>query len=42
MYITIAVSYWLTLGLAVVAAGFVVRIFVIQHDCGHGSFFKSR
>lgn len=32
----------LTLGLAVVAAGFVVRIFVIQHDCGHGSFFKSR
>jgi omega-6 fatty acid desaturase (delta-12 desaturase) len=25
-----------------VAAGFVVRIFVIQHDCGHGSFFKSR
>lgn len=42
MYVTIAVSYWLTLGLAVVAAGFIVRIFVIQHDCGHGSFFKSR
>jgi omega-6 fatty acid desaturase (delta-12 desaturase) len=42
MYASLAASYWLTLGLAVVAAGFVVRIFVIQHDCGHGSFFKSR
>ena len=28
--------------LAVPAAGFVVRIFIIQHDCGHGSFFRSR
>jgi omega-6 fatty acid desaturase (delta-12 desaturase) len=28
--------------LAVPAAGFLVRIFIIQHDCGHGSFFKSR
>src|SRR3546814_4759094 len=35
-------SYWITLPLAVVAAGFLVRIFIIQHDCGHGSFFKSR
>jgi omega-6 fatty acid desaturase (delta-12 desaturase) len=26
----------------VVAAGLVVRIFIIQHDCGHGSFFRSR
>jgi omega-6 fatty acid desaturase (delta-12 desaturase) len=42
MYVSLAASYWLTLGLAVVAAGFVIRIFVIQHDCGHGSFFKSR
>jgi omega-6 fatty acid desaturase (delta-12 desaturase) len=42
MYVSLAASYWLTLGLAVVAAGFVVRIFVIQHDCGHGSFFRSR
>ena len=36
------VSLWLTLGLAVVAGGFVVRVFIIFHDCGHGSFFRSR
>ena len=35
-------SYWITLLLAFPAAGFIVRIFIIQHDCGHGSFFKSR
>lgn len=35
-------SYWLTLALALPTAGFLVRIFIIQHDCGHGSFFKSR
>ena len=35
-------SYWITLLLAFPAAGFTVRIFIIQHDCGHGSFFKSR
>ena len=35
-------NYWLTLPLMVVAAGFLVRIFIIQHDCGHGSFFTSR
>ena len=34
--------YWLTLLLALPAAGFLVRLFIIQHDCGHGSFFKSR
>ena len=32
----------LALGLALVNAGFLLRIFVIQHDCGHGSFLKSR
>jgi omega-6 fatty acid desaturase (delta-12 desaturase) len=42
MYATLGTSYWLTLVLAVIAAGFVVRIFIIQHDCGHGSFFRSR
>ena len=31
-----------TLLLGVLAAGFMLRIFVIQHDCGHGSFFRSR
>ena len=34
--------YWLTLLLAVPTAGLLVRLFIIQHDCGHGSFFKSR
>jgi omega-6 fatty acid desaturase (delta-12 desaturase) len=34
--------YWLTLLLAVAAGGFLVRLFIIQHDCGHGSFFKTR
>jgi len=36
------ISYWITLALTIVAAGFLVRIFIIFHDCGHGSFFKSR
>src|SRR5207253_3166778 len=34
-------SYWLTLLLAVPTAGFLVRLFIIQHDCGHHSFFRS-
>src|SRR5689334_14537559 len=33
--------YWLALLLAVPAAGFLVRLFMIQHDCGHGSWFRS-
>ena len=37
-----AVSYWLMLPIAILAAGFLVRIFIIFHDCGHGSFFKSQ
>jgi acyl-lipid omega-6 desaturase (Delta-12 desaturase) len=39
---TITISYWLTLPLAILAAGFLVRNFILFHDCGHGSFFKSR
>jgi acyl-lipid omega-6 desaturase (Delta-12 desaturase) len=39
---TIEISYWITLLLSVLAAGFMVRIFIIFHDCGHGSFFKSK
>jgi omega-6 fatty acid desaturase (delta-12 desaturase) len=42
MYLSLAVSYWLTLPLAILAAGFLVRVFIIFHDCGHGSFFRSR
>ena len=36
------VSYWLTVALAPFAAGFLMRLFMIQHDCGHGSYFKSQ
>jgi omega-6 fatty acid desaturase (delta-12 desaturase) len=36
------VGYWLTLPLAIPTAGFLVRLFMIQHDCGHGSFFRQR
>ncbi|CDO04567.1 Fatty acid desaturase [Oceanobacillus picturae] len=39
-YQSLAVSVWLTLALAVVASGFVIRIFIIFHDCTHGSFFQ--
>jgi len=42
MYLSLAVSYWLTGALALLAAGFLVRVFIIFHDCGHGSFFKSQ
>jgi omega-6 fatty acid desaturase (delta-12 desaturase) len=42
MYLSLQVSYWLTGALALLAAGFSVRVFIIFHDCGHGSFFKSR
>jgi omega-6 fatty acid desaturase (delta-12 desaturase) len=34
--------WWLSLLLAVPAAGFLVRLFMIQHDCGHGAFFRHR
>lgn len=33
---------WLALALAAPAAGLTLRIFIIQHDCGHGAFFRSR
>ena len=36
------VGYWLTLLLALPAALMLVRLFMLQHDCGHGSFFKSQ
>jgi omega-6 fatty acid desaturase (delta-12 desaturase) len=42
MYLSLTYSYWLTLVLALPAAGLLVRIFIIQHDCGHGSFFNTR
>jgi omega-6 fatty acid desaturase (delta-12 desaturase) len=42
MWATLDHGYWLSLLLAVPAAGFLVRLFMIQHDCGHGSFFRHR
>jgi len=42
MYLTLDISYWLTLGLGMLNAFFLVRIFIIQHDCGHQSFIKNR
>lgn len=36
------VSWWLTMPLAVLAGVLLVRLFILFHDCGHGSFFKSR
>ncbi|VDG89373.1 fatty acid desaturase [Sporosarcina sp. ZBG7A] len=41
-YQALSVSIWLTLAICVVASGFVVRTFIIFHDCTHGSFFKNK
>jgi omega-6 fatty acid desaturase (delta-12 desaturase) len=41
MYQSLRVGYWLTLLLAVPAAFFLIRLFIIQHDCGHAAFFRS-
>lgn len=42
MYALVPVSPWLVVALSLPAAGMVVRLFIIQHDCGHGSFFRTR
>lgn len=42
MWFSLRFGYGLYLLLAVPAAGFLVRLFMIQHDCGHGSFFRRR
>ncbi|TLP67789.1 fatty acid desaturase [Parasedimentitalea maritima] len=39
---SMSISYWLTLAISCVNALFLLRLFTIQHDCGHGSFFKNR
>jgi omega-6 fatty acid desaturase (delta-12 desaturase) len=41
-WISVDYSYWLTLLCCVPIAGFMVRVFVLHHDCTHGSFFKTR
>ena len=38
----LSVSLWIDLPLMLIAAGLLVRVFIIFHDCGHGSFFKSQ
>lgn len=42
MVISLSYSYWITLLLSLPAAGLVIRLFIIFHDCGHGAFFKSQ
>jgi omega-6 fatty acid desaturase (delta-12 desaturase) len=41
MYASLSVTYWLTLLLAIPTAFFLIRLFIIQHDCGHAAFFRS-
>jgi omega-6 fatty acid desaturase (delta-12 desaturase) len=42
MVYALTASYWLVLPLAILAAGFLARIFIIFHDCGHGSFCQRK
>jgi len=42
MWLALGLGYWLSLIMAVPASGFLVRLFMIQHDCGHGAFFRHR
>lgn len=39
---SLSISYWLALAISVVASAFLLRLFAIQHDCGHGAFFENR
>jgi omega-6 fatty acid desaturase (delta-12 desaturase) len=42
MYVLLGVSWWLVLVLAVPAAGFLLRTYIVFHDCAHGSFLPSK
>jgi acyl-lipid omega-6 desaturase (Delta-12 desaturase) len=42
MYLALDVSYLLVLALAISAAGFVLRTYIVFHDCAHGSFLPSK
>ncbi len=42
MYLSIPISWWLVVPQAILAGGLLVRVFIIFHDCGHGSYFRSR
>src|SRR5690625_4239424 len=41
-YLSLSVSVWLSIGLAIIASGFLVRTFIIFHDCTHGSFYHNK
>jgi omega-6 fatty acid desaturase (delta-12 desaturase) len=42
MYVCLQISVWITFALAVPAAGFLLRTFIVFHDCTHGSFLPSK
>jgi omega-6 fatty acid desaturase (delta-12 desaturase) len=42
MYLALDVSYWLVLALAIPASGFLLRTYIVFHDCAHGSFLPSK
>mgnify|MGYP005849336861 CR=1 FL=1 len=41
-YQSLSISIWLSFAVSIAAAGFVVRTFIIFHDCAHQSFFKNK
>ena len=41
-YQSLSISFWLSLLFSIGAAGFMIRTFIIFHDCAHQSFFKSK
>jgi omega-6 fatty acid desaturase (delta-12 desaturase) len=42
MYFALAVSVWLTLAIGVLASGFLLRTYIVFHDCAHGSYLPSK
>jgi len=42
MYYSLRVSYLLTLGIGVLAAGFLLRTYIVFHDCTHGSYLPTK
>ncbi|MET3547138.1 omega-6 fatty acid desaturase (delta-12 desaturase) [Paenibacillus favisporus] len=41
-YLSLSVSYWITIPITLIASGFAIRTFIIFHDCCHYSFFQNR
>ena len=39
---SLSLPYWVTLLLTVPTSFMLIRLFIIQHDCGHGAFFRHR